>query len=96
MASRGWKIAAQREQERVQARIPRLYEFLEDGTYDRATFRSRLEAAEKELAALASRRSGVERQIDERRRSDPRKAAAALENLVQLYPPCPPPTRTAP
>lgn len=33
----------------IQARIPRLYEFLEDGTYDRSTFRSRLDAAEKEL-----------------------------------------------
>lgn len=78
--------AAQREQERVQARIPRLYEFLEDGTYDRSTFRSRLEAAEKELAELANKRADLERHIDERRRSDPRKAAAALENLVQLYP----------
>ena len=55
-------------------------------TYDRATFRSRLDAAEKELAELANKRAGLERQIDERRRSDPRKAAAALENLVQLYP----------
>ena len=78
--------AAQREQERVQARIPRQYESLEDGTYDRSTFRSRLDAAEKELAELASKRADLERQIDERRRSDPRKAAAALENLVQLYP----------
>ena len=40
----------------------------------------------KELAELANKRADLERQIDERRRSDPRKAAAALENLVQLYP----------
>ena len=45
-----------------------------------------LEAAEKELAELANKRADLERHIDERRRSDPRKAAAALENLVQLYP----------
>ena len=70
-------------EEELESYVP---EFLEDGTYDRSTFRSRLEAAEKELAELANKRADLERHIDERRRSDPRKAAAALENLVQLYP----------
>lgn len=78
--------STQRELEKVAARIPRLYEFLEDGTYDRATFRSRLDAAEAEKAAISERLSELEKQIEERRTHDPRKTAAALENLLQLYP----------
>lgn len=41
---------------------------------------------QKSLPSLRAKRAGLERQIDECRRIDPRKAAAALENLVQLYP----------
>ena len=78
--------STQRELEKIVARIPRLYEFLEDGTYDRATFRSRLDAAEAEKAAISERLSELEKQIEERRSHDPRKTAAALENLLQLYP----------
>lgn len=75
-----------RELEKVMARIPRLYEFLEDGTYDRPTFRQRLEAVEKEVSGLAQRQSDIQKEIDERRAHDPRETAAALENLLQLYP----------
>lgn len=78
--------STQRELEKIDARIPRLYEFLEDGTYDRATFRSRLDAAESEKAVIAERLSELEKQIEERHTHDPRKTAAALENLLQLYP----------
>ena len=75
-----------RELEKVKARIPRLYEFLEDGTYDRPTFRQRLEAVEKEVSGLAQRQADIQKEIDERRAHDPRETAAALENLLQLYP----------
>ena len=75
-----------RELAKVSARIPRLYEFLEDGTYTRATFRERLEAAEKEKTSLASRQADIQKQIEERRSHDPRKTAGILDNLLQLYP----------
>ncbi len=78
--------AVTRDLEKVSARIPRLYEFLEDGTYDRATFRQRLDAAEKEKAALETHQAGLRQQIDEQLAHDPRETAAALENLLQLYP----------
>lgn len=78
--------AVDHEREKVETRIPRLYEFLEDGTYDKSTFRVRLDAAESELAALASKREDLTKQLEERRSRDPRAAAAALENLLQLFP----------
>ena len=78
--------STKRELEKIEARIPRLYEFLEDGTYDRATFRSRLDAAEAEKESVTARLENIQKQIDECRSRDPRKTAAALENLLQLYP----------
>ena len=44
------------------------------------------DAAEAEKAAISERLSELEKQIEERRTHDPRKTAAALENLLQLYP----------
>ena len=75
-----------REMAKISARIPRLYEFLEDGTYARATFRERLEAAEKEKAGLVSRQAELQAQIEELRSHDLRKTAAAVESLLHLYP----------
>lgn len=79
-------VSAKKDLEKVSSRIPRLYEFLEDGTYDRATFRSRLDAAEEERAALTDKLSALEGKLKERLTHDPRKTAAALENLLALYP----------
>lgn len=78
--------SAKKDLEKVSSRIPRLYEFLEDGTYDRATFRSRLDAAEEERAALTDKLSALEEKLKDRLTHDPRKTAAALENLLALYP----------
>ena len=77
---------AKKELAKVEARIPRLYEFLEDGTYDRPTFRTRLAAAEAERDALIKRRDAVQEKLEEAKQRDPRKPAAALENLLKLYP----------
>lgn len=78
--------SASREMAKISARIPRLYEFLEDGTYTRAVFRERLEAAEKEKAGLASRQAELQAKIEELRSHDLCKTAAAVENLLHLYP----------
>ena len=77
---------AVKELAKVEARIPRLYEFLEDGTYDRPTFRTRLAAAAAERDALMKRRDAVQEKLEEAKQRDPRKPAAALENLLKLYP----------
>lgn len=51
--------AARRELTRCASRIPRLYEFLEDGTYDRPTFLARLGSAESEKLALEARMDDI-------------------------------------
>lgn len=78
--------SVKRELEKVDSRIPRLYEFLEDGTYDRATFRSRLDAAEEEKAKLTGQLDELKAKLEDCLSHDPRKTAAELENLLELYP----------
>lgn len=63
--------ALERELARVEARLPRLYEFLEDGTYDRPTFLSRLESAQGELSALRERLDEARGRLPESTPSSP-------------------------
>ena len=71
---------------KLDARVPRLYEFLEDGTYDRDTFRSRMEAVEHEKSALLEQQSALEEKIAEISGMDLGKAVEELEEMLRLYP----------
>lgn len=78
--------ATDRDEAKISARIPRLYDFLEDGTYDRATFRERLAAAQSELEDIKARRAALTARLEEALSKDPAKTAAELEDLLKLYP----------
>ena len=75
-----------RELSKLDARLPRLYEFLEDGTYDRDTFRQRLEAVENEKSALLERRYELEKDIERAKARITRRTAEQLEDVLSLYP----------
>ncbi|MEG1758621.1 MAG: recombinase family protein [Oscillospiraceae bacterium] len=75
-----------RELKKLDERTPRLYEFLEDGTYDRETFRRRLDAAEKEKAALLEKQSDIRQKLERALRNDTKRLATDLEHVLALYP----------
>ena len=82
------KLLASYEKElaKLEARIPRLHEFLEDGTYDRATFRHRLDAINAEKNSLLEKQVEAKKRIEIRRSADLTRAADELENALKLFP----------
>ena len=76
----------EKELAKLDARLPRLHEFLEDGTYDRATFRARLDALNKEKSSLLEMQAAVKMRMHQREEADLSRAIAELENLLDLYP----------
>lgn len=78
--------AIDKQLEKLDSRSVKAHEFLEDGTYDRATFRQRLDAIESERAAAQTQREIVLQKISVKKAIDPAKAAAELEDLLKMYP----------
>jgi len=72
--------------EKLNARIPRLYDFLEDGLYDKDTFRQRMEAAEDEKRELLRKASDLSNTIAELNARDMRRTGKQLETVLALYP----------
>lgn len=75
----------EKELARLDARIPRLYSFFEDGVYDLPTFQARRAAAEAERAELLARREELAGRIRLRETQNLAQAAAALENVLTLW-----------
>ena len=71
---------------RVESRITRLYDFLEDGTYDRATFLSRMETAERERSKLLDRQRIAAHNLAVLTDSNRAEQIARLQNALTLYP----------
>lgn len=71
---------------KVEQKKNRLYDLLEDGTYDRATFKERLALAEDEAAKLDERRAALEAQIREARGVNRAKVISYLDTVLDLYP----------
>lgn len=84
---------SQAELEKNADRKTRLYEFLEDGLYDRATFISRMERNEAEAKELTERLNGLTEKLDALRRADTKRLADAIENALTLWPETDAPTR---
>lgn len=76
----------QKELSRLDSRVPRLYEFLEDGTYDRATFKSRMETLDEEKTGLLKKQADLETKIEKLQSRDTTKVAAQLRTVLSLYP----------
>lgn len=71
---------------RQQSRIPRLMEFLEDGTYTRTEYRERKETVESRIRALEARKQALQHEIQSKSASDKRAAAEKLQLVLDLYP----------
>ena len=76
----------EKEIARQQAKIPRLMEFLEDGTYTRTEYRARRDAVEAQLRQLETRRDAARQGIRRKNLADKKAAAAKLQNVLELYP----------
>lgn len=74
------------EKSRLTARISRLYDFLEDGTYDRSTFRERLSAAQESISTIDEQINRIQAEIAKLTAQEPEKAAEAIDNALLLYP----------
>lgn len=68
------------------SRVDVLHDLLEDGTYDRETFKARLSKAQAETEALNAQQADVERRIEEAKRRDTTLVLAQLTSVLQLYP----------
>lgn len=75
-----------KELETLDARSIRTHEFLEDGTYDRATFRDRLSTIESERNEKLARRGELAAALTAKQSIDPAVAINELENLLRLWP----------
>ena len=75
-----------RDLEKLNVRVPRLYEFLEDGTYDRKTFKARMDALDAEKTGLMKKQADLETKLKEIAARDTTKAAAQLRTVLSLYP----------
>lgn len=82
----GQVAAIDKELDKLEKRLPKLYELLEDGIYDKATFSSRMEAAQKEKAALQERKAAIEKELDIIRSADMKKTGEVLDSVLRVYP----------
>ena len=73
------------ELDQLNARIPRLYEFLEDGIYDRAIFRSRMDELERRRQQLSARQEEITSQIRRKQSENQKAAADELAHVLEAY-----------
>lgn len=71
---------------KIASRMDILHELLEDGTYDRATFKERMAKAEAEQCALLEQQADVEKRIQAALSRDKVIILNRLTNMLQLYP----------
>lgn len=71
---------------KIASRMDTLHELLEDGTYDRATFKERMAKAEAEQCALLEQQADVEKRIQAALSRDKVIILNRLTNMLQLYP----------
>ena len=76
----------EKEIARLSARIPRLMEFLEDGTYTRTEYRARRDEIETRLKQLELRRGALQEQIKKKSGADLAAAAKKLQDVLRIYP----------
>lgn len=74
---------------KMAARIDTLHDLLEDGTYDRVTFKERMAKAEAEQEALRTRQTDIEKRIQRATSRDKVIMLNQLTSVLQLYPTLP-------
>lgn len=68
------------------AKIDTLHDLLEDGTYDRATYKERMAKAEAEQESLLLQQADVEHRIQRAMSRDKANMLSKLTSVLQLYP----------
>lgn len=71
---------------KIASRMDTLHDLLEDGTYDRATYKERMAKAEAEQCALLEQQTDVEKRIQVALSRDKVIILNRLTNMLQLYP----------
>ncbi len=71
---------------KIATRIDTLHDLLEDGTYDRATYKERMGKAEAEQEALMKQKADVEKRIQRALSRDKVILFNRLTSVLQLYP----------
>lgn len=71
---------------KIATRMDMLHELLEDGTYDRATYKERMAKAAGEQCALLEQQADVEKRIQSAMSRDKVIILNRLTNMLQLYP----------
>ena len=71
---------------KLEQRKGRLYDLLEDGTYDRETFRERMAKAEQESAELEAQKAALDDQIREARGLNRVRIIGYLDTVLDLFP----------
>lgn len=71
---------------KITSRMDTLHDLLEDGTYDRATYKERMTKAEGEQCTLLEQQTDVEKRIQAAMSRDKVIILNRLTNMLQLYP----------
>jgi len=74
------------ELKKAETKKTRLYDFLEDGIYDRSTFMDRMAKAEKEISSLTHRLTAARSNLDAIASSDTAELQSQLETYLTLWP----------
>lgn len=83
------------ELDKTQSRRSKLYDLLEDGIYDRATFLDRMERSTKDEEILLKRLTDARSRLDTLAQADSRNLEAAIETAISLWPESDPASRNA-
>lgn len=78
--------AIQSKLKKAASRIDTLHDLLEDGTYDRTTYKERMAKVEAEQNALQEQKVDIEKRIQEALNRDKVIVLNQLTNVLQLYP----------
>lgn len=78
--------AIQSKLKKTASRIDTLHDLLEDGTYDRTTYKERMAKVEAEQSALQEQKVNIEKRIQEAVNRDKVIILNRLTNMLQLYP----------
>ena len=73
------------EIKKLESRKSRLYEFLEDGTYDKATFHARMAEIEARKADLDQCKAEIKKRIEEIEKRDIKQAIQQFQSVLDAY-----------
>ena len=77
--------ATGREIDRLEKQKSRLYDLLEDGTYDSETFRQRMDNLKEKLVAITTQQSNLQSSLRKAQGEDKKELARRIKNVLDTY-----------